>query len=87
LTGERGRRGRVLVVAPQEDTSLNFGGVRVPGADVNISTPAMPELVITYFFTPKLALELILGVTPHNAKGAARSRGPAPVRRGCRRRR
>ena len=30
----------------------------------------MPELDITYFFTPNLAVELILGVTPHNVKGA-----------------
>ena len=63
-------RGRALVVVPQEDASLTIGGVRVPGADVNISTSVVPELDITYFFTPNLAAELILGVTPHNVKGA-----------------
>lgn len=63
-------RGRALVVVPQEDASLTIGGVRVPGADVSISTSVVPELDITYFFTPNLAAELILGVTPHNVKGA-----------------
>lgn len=63
-------RGRALVVVPQEKARLDIGGARVPGADVSISTSVVPELDITYFFTPNLAVELILGVTPHNVKGA-----------------
>jgi outer membrane protein len=63
-------RGRALVVMPQEKASLNIGGVAAPLADVNISTSVVPELDISYFFTPNFAVELILGVTPHNVKGA-----------------
>jgi len=63
-------RGRALVVMPQESAKLNIGGVRVPGADVSISTSVVPELDISYFFTKNIAVELILGVTPHNVKGA-----------------
>jgi len=63
-------RGRALFVVPQESAKLDVGGVRVPGADVNISNSVVPELDITYFFTKNIAAELILGVTPHNVKGA-----------------
>jgi outer membrane protein len=63
-------RGRALVVVPQEDASLRIGGVPVPGADVDISNSVVPELDISYFFTKNIAVELILGVTPHNVKGA-----------------
>jgi outer membrane protein len=63
-------RGRALVVMPQESAKLTIGGVRSPLADVNISTSLVPELDISYFFTPNFAVELILGVTPHNVKGA-----------------
>lgn len=63
-------RGRALVVVPQEEASLRIGGVPVPGADVDISTSVVPELDISYFFNRNIALELILGVTPHNVKGA-----------------
>ncbi len=63
-------RGRALVVMPQESAKLDIGGARVPGADVSISTSLVPELDISYFFTKNIAVELILGVTPHNVKGA-----------------
>jgi len=63
-------RGRALAVIPQEDASLKLGGAPLPGADVNISNSVVPELDITYFFTKNIAAELILGVTPHNVKGA-----------------
>ncbi len=63
-------RGRALVVMPQEKANLRIGGVSAPLADVNISTSVVPELDISYFFTPNFAVELILGVTPHNVKGA-----------------
>lgn len=57
-------RGRALVVNPQPDASLSVSG------DVNISTSVVPELDISYFFTPNLAAELVLGATPHRVKGA-----------------
>lgn len=63
-------RGRAVAVVPQESASLRVGGVPVPGADVDISNSVVPELDISYFFTKNIAVELILGVTPHNVKGA-----------------
>lgn len=63
-------RGRALFVAPQEKASLNIGGAPVIGGKVDISNSVVPELDITYFFTKNIAAELILGVTPHNVKGA-----------------
>lgn len=63
-------RGRALVVVPQEQAKLRAGGAPIVGGDVSISTSVVPELDITYFFTKNFAAELILGVTPHNVKGA-----------------
>ncbi len=63
-------RGRALVVHPQEDAKLDLNGVRIQGGDVDISTSVVPELDISYFFTPNVAAELVLGVTPHRVKGA-----------------
>lgn len=63
-------RGRALFVIPQEDAKLKLGGTPIVGGDVNISNSVVPELDISYFFTKNIAVELILGVTPHNVKGA-----------------
>lgn len=63
-------RGRALVVKPQADANLSIAGAPVVGGDVNISTSLVPELDITYFITPNIAAELILGVTPHRVKGS-----------------
>lgn len=63
-------RGRALAVIPQEKASLNIGGAPIVGGKVDISNSAVPELDISYFFTRNIAVELILGVTPHNVKGA-----------------
>ncbi|KRE09779.1 hypothetical protein ASE63_04445 [Bosea sp. Root381] len=63
-------RGRALVVVPQEEAKLRLGGAPVIGGDVDISNSVVPELDISYFFTKNIAVELILGVTPHNVKGA-----------------
>ena len=63
-------RGRALAVIPQEKASLNIGGAPIVGGKVDISNSAVPELDISYFFTKNIAVELILGVTPHNVKGA-----------------
>ncbi len=63
-------RGRALAVIPQEKASLNIGGAPIVGGKVDISNSVVPELDISYFFTKNIAVELILGVTPHNVKGA-----------------
>ncbi|BBK44077.1 outer membrane protein [Allostella vacuolata] len=59
-------RGRVLGVVPQESGKVH----QVPGSDISIDNSIVPELDISYFFTPNVAVELILGVTPHNIKGS-----------------
>ena len=63
-------RGRALAVIPQEKASLIIGGAPIVGGKVDISNSVVPELDISYFFTKNIAVELILGVTPHNVKGA-----------------
>jgi outer membrane protein len=63
-------RGRALFVVPQESAKLKLGGAPILGGDVDISNSVVPELDITYFFTRNIAVELVLGVTPHNVKGA-----------------
>lgn len=55
-------RFRGLVVSPFEDDNLSN---TLPGAEVEVSTTATPELDFTYFFTKNLAAELILATTYH----------------------
>lgn len=64
-------RGRALIVLPEEN--LDSVSPAIPGLDVSIDDSVVPELDITYFFTPNIAAELILGTTPHDVKttGAA----------------
>ncbi len=71
-------RARALMVVPRDDATLYAAGERLFGANVNVSNSVVPELDITYFFTPNLAAELILGVTPHRIKGAGALAG-API--------
>jgi outer membrane protein len=59
-------RGRVLGVFPDASGSVD----QIPGSDLDIDNSVVPELDITYFFTPNIAVEVILGVTPHDIKGA-----------------
>jgi outer membrane protein len=48
----------------------NSGSVdQVPGSGLTTSDAVIPELDISYFFTPNIAAELILGVTRHHVKG------------------
>jgi outer membrane protein len=56
---------RALVVDPKNDVTFD----QLPGGDATWSTSVVPELDITYFFTPNFAAELILGVTRHKATG------------------
>jgi outer membrane protein len=61
-------RGRVLGVLPDTGTSDWTGAPA--GADLDIDNSVVPELDISYFFTNNIAVELILGVTPHDIDGA-----------------
>ncbi|WP_430942999.1 OmpW/AlkL family protein [Rhodovulum sp. DZ06] len=56
---------RGVFVAPNDDVRVD----QVGGADGDISTSVIPELDFTYFFTPNIAAELILGTTPHDIDG------------------
>ena len=59
-------RGRALIVLPEEN--LDKVSPAIPTLDVSIDDSVVPELDITYFFTPNIAAELILGTTPHDVK-------------------
>lgn len=59
-------RARVLGVLPEASGRVD----QIAGSDLNINNSVVPELDITYFFTPNFAAELILGVTPHDITGA-----------------
>lgn len=61
---------RALGVVPDESSSnWKAGGAPISGA-LSIDNSVVPELDISYFFTKNLAVELILGVTPHNVSGS-----------------
>lgn len=52
---------RAISVMPNESADID-----TIGGDVDIDTSIVPELDITYFVQDRWALELILGVTPHD---------------------
>ncbi|MBN8543709.1 MAG: OmpW family protein [Alphaproteobacteria bacterium] len=52
-------RARALNVRPDVDSTLSIGGT------VKIDNSVVPELDMTYFFTPNVSAELIAAVTPH----------------------
>ncbi|MEQ8746755.1 OmpW family outer membrane protein [Pyruvatibacter sp.] len=54
-------RGRIIGVIPDESSSVtpNIGSIEAEGAVV-------PEIDITYFFTPNIAAELIAATSPHD---------------------
>ena len=56
---------RGIAVLPNEDVD----STNTPGLDVSIDDSVVPELDISYFFTPNIAAELILGTTPHDVTG------------------
>lgn len=63
-------RGRLLNVSPNESATIN-----PIGGDVDIDTSFVPELDISYFFTDRIAAELILGVTPHDVMAVGTAAG------------
>lgn len=67
-------RVRALAVIPEDRSTVNIdagrGAVRQVGSGLlDVSNSVVPELDITYFFTKNIAVELILGTTPHTIKG------------------
>lgn len=65
-------RVRGTYVVPNDGSKVYAGAplAIVPGGKTDISNTFVPTLDITYYFTPNIAAELILGVTPHDARGA-----------------
>lgn len=57
-------RGRLIAMVPDEDSSTS-----VAGGKVGVGNDYMPELDFSYFFTPNIAAELILGTTKHQLSG------------------
>lgn len=64
---------RALGVITRNDGTVDIPGVAiadpVPGSVLSTSDTVVPEIDISYFFTPNIAVELILGVTPHTVTG------------------
>lgn len=61
---------RALGVVPNEGSSdWRLDHVPLAGAGLSIDSSIVPELDISYFFTRNIAVELILGVTPHDVNG------------------
>ncbi|MCA3071571.1 MAG: OmpW family protein [Rhodocyclaceae bacterium] len=54
-------RGRALYIAPQERSSP---------LDIGVSNEVTPELDLSWFFTPNIAVELILATQRHNVSNA-----------------
>ncbi len=63
-------RVRATYVVPNDGSRVYTPAGRVPGGKTDISNTLIPSIDITYYFTPNIAAELILGTTPHSAKGA-----------------
>jgi outer membrane protein len=58
-------RGRALAVVTRNSGIVD----QVPGSGLSTSDTIVPELDISYFFSPNIAVELILGVTRHSVTG------------------
>ncbi len=71
-------RVRALGVLPQKQDKSHVDVASSPllptgtiaGSNLSITNSVVPELDISYFFTKNIAVELILGTTPHNVKAA-----------------
>ncbi|WP_417485425.1 OmpW/AlkL family protein [Maricaulis salignorans] len=61
---------RAIDVMPNESATIS-----AIGGDVDISDQIVPELDITYFVQDNWAVELILGVTPHDVQAVGTSAG------------
>jgi outer membrane protein len=63
-------RGRALAVIPQSSADIS-----AIGGDTEISNSYVPELDVTWFFTPNIAVEAIAAVTPHDVEATGTSLG------------
>ncbi|ADM10728.1 outer membrane protein OmpW [Parvularcula bermudensis HTCC2503] len=70
-------RGRLIGVLPTEETS----GVEpaFPDGSVEVENAYVPELDFTYFFTDRIAAELILATSPHDLEGTGDLEGLGKV--------
>jgi outer membrane protein len=62
-------RVRTIAVIPDENLDADSAALGGSAADADIDDAIVPELDITYFFTPNLAVELILGTAAHDVSG------------------
>lgn len=64
-------RARLIHVDTNEDTStIRTNGTSNAGSGVNVTSDTVPELDITYMWTPHWGTELILGTTDHVVDGS-----------------
>lgn len=63
-------RGRALAVIPQSSADIT-----VIGGDTELSNSYVPELDVTWFFTPNIAVEAIAAVSPHDVEATGTSLG------------
>ena len=72
-------RVRAIGVLPSSAGSkVNVVGapaISSPNAGLSIANSVVPELDVSYFFTPNIAAELVLGVTPHRITGTGSLNG------------
>jgi outer membrane protein len=68
---------RAVGVLPSSSGRVYTPGGLIPGSNLKVSNSVVPELDITYFFTPNIAVEAICCVTPHKitAKGSIAALG------------
>ncbi|MBL1321420.1 MAG: OmpW family protein [Methylophaga sp.] len=60
-------RGRVINVNPNDHSGqVSVNGAAVAGSGVTVDSDTVPELDITYMFTPNWGAELILGYSSHD---------------------
>lgn len=63
-------RGRIINLGTHEDSStIRVNGASVAGSGVDVDDDTVPELDITYMWTPHWGTELILGTTEHTVDG------------------
>lgn len=58
-------RVRAVGVLPTSSARVSAGGALIPGASLKVSNSVVPEIDISYFFTPNFAVEAICCITPH----------------------
>lgn len=63
-------RGRALAVIPQSSADIT-----VIGGDTELTNSYVPELDLSWFFTPNIAVELIAAVSPHDVDAVGTSLG------------